>query len=192
MKLFKTNNPLVLIAFPVIISSASMSQAQTCSDDILPRSSSDQLILSVDTNSEPNGTVIDAPTGLQWMQCSIGQTFLDGGCSGNADNITWTDALNYAKTFNSSGGFAGYADWRVPNIKELSSLVEFKCHSPAINLEFFKDTPSAAYWSSTASFDSFGNINPSAAHVVNFRDGSDTPRVIDSLRHIRLVRDNKD
>lgn len=81
-----------------------------------------------------DGTVIDLNTGLIWQQ-------QDGGASG-----TWQEALDYCNTLN----LAGYADWRLPNIKELRSIVDSSTF-PAINTAYFKGTEYSygGYWSST-------------------------------------------
>ena len=42
----------------------------------------------------------------------------------------------------------GRNDWRVPNRNELASIVESRCHSPAINGEVFPATPLEWFWTS--------------------------------------------
>ena len=56
-----------------------------------------------------NGTITDNSTGLMWAQT-------DGG-----EKMDWANALVYAE--NSS--LAGYSDWRLPNVKELQSIVDY-------------------------------------------------------------------
>ena len=56
-----------------------------------------------------DGTIIDKSTGLMWMQDDSGE------------GIVWKDALTYAENSN----FAGYSDWRLPNVKELQSIVDY-------------------------------------------------------------------
>jgi hypothetical protein len=56
-----------------------------------------------------NGTITDSATGLMWMQ------------NDNGSAILWEDALSYAENFS----FAGYSDWRLPDVKELQSLVDY-------------------------------------------------------------------
>jgi hypothetical protein len=58
-----------------------------------------------------NGTITDASTGLVWQK---------GGSSGA---MTWTDAKAYVIQLNTER-FAGYADWRLPTVEELASLME--------------------------------------------------------------------
>ena len=95
-----------------------------------------------------DGTVTDKKTGLMWKQCPEGQT--ESGCiSGNTSLLTWQAALQVPETINVGGGFAGYTDWRLPNIKELFSIVEEQCQDPAINLSVFPSRQSQTMWSSS-------------------------------------------
>lgn len=59
--------------------------------------------------SNDDGTITDAATGLMWMQ--------DDSQAG----MNWKDALGYAETFE----FAGHSDWRLPDAKELQSIVDY-------------------------------------------------------------------
>lgn len=61
-----------------------------------------------------DGTVTDKATTLMWMQDDDGV------------GMDWEDALSYAE--NSSYG--GYSDWRLPDMKELQSLLDYT-RSPA-------------------------------------------------------------
>lgn len=81
-----------------------------------------------------DGTITDEVTGLIWM------------AQPTSDSITWENALNYADTLN----FAGYNDWRVPNIKEIQSIQDVKRIKPALNTSFFKGISTYKYWTSTS------------------------------------------
>lgn len=129
-----------------------------------------------------NGTVSDKQTGLMWKKCSEGQAGTDCS-SGSAQIITWQAALKQAQTVNSSDGFAGYNDWRLPNNKELSSLVERQCYSPSINLTVFPNAPSSWFWSSSPAA-----FNTATAWIVNFGNGSDSWNLKDNSNYVRLVR----
>ncbi len=132
-----------------------------------------------------NGTVSDHATGLMWKKCSEGQTWhkTDNNCQGQAAGITWDDALNQAEILNAGRGFAGFNDWRLPTVKELSTLVEYDRPTP-IDLKVFPATPNLWYWSSTpyqrqgtrAWFVAFGSGDVSIERI-------DNPSL-----HVRLVR----
>ena len=103
-----------------------------------------------------NGTVSDNSTGLMWQKCGDGQTGSD--CSGgSAVHLAYDDgngnlgsadlpAINYCKTLS----LGGHADWRLPSVNELETLVDFGQQNPAINTTYFPNTQSGSYWSSAA------------------------------------------
>ena len=129
-----------------------------------------------------NGTVTHTKTGLMWKQCTEGLS--GAGCAtGTATLYTWQGALQAAQTLNAAGGFAGFTDWRVPNQKELNSIVERQCNAPAINATTFPNTISSWYWSATpvAGF-------ATGAWSVRFNDGSDLAYGKSTNYYVRLVR----
>ena len=129
-----------------------------------------------------NGTVTDNKIGLMWKQCIEGQSGSD--CmAGSATTFGWDLALQQVATLNAGGGFAGYSDWRVPNNKELLSIVEEQCREPALNLVIFPNDPGSAVWSSSASA-----YNPSYAWAVNFNYGYNNYRYRNEYLLLRLVR----
>jgi hypothetical protein len=90
-----------------------------------------------------NGTVTDKLTGLIWMK--------NANAFGPA---TWSVALILARTVaNNSYGLTDGSkpgDWRMPNLKELQSLVDYSHHTPALPEGHpFTGVINTAYWSST-------------------------------------------
>lgn len=72
-----------------------------------------------------DGTVSDKATGLMWQKA-------DDGIARN-----WEESLEYAQNLE----LANYSDWRLPNAKELQSIVDYSrspqtTNSPAINPVF--------------------------------------------------------
>ena len=130
-----------------------------------------------------DGTVTDTVTSLMWMQCSLGQSWSESGCDGTATIYTWKNALEDAE----SSTFAEYDDWRLPNNKELGSLVAYDRDNPAINTNAFPDTPSEWYWSSSplsvGDDLSWSFFFSSGANSYDERDGTDGSNV-----RVRLVR----
>ena len=126
-----------------------------------------------------NGTVTDTGTGLMWKQCNEGQSWSPGTCSGTASDFNWSQALTQAQ----AATFAGYADWRLPNVKELSSLVEDCRVGPAINNVLFPNASSSVFWSASPSA-----YSSSVAWYVNFGDGGAYYYSRSYSSHVRLVR----
>ncbi len=96
---------------------------------------------------QPNadGTVTDSKTGLTWMRCAMGQTWDGTTCSGTVSTYTFDQASALIGTVT----FAGQNDWRLPNIRELQTIVDRSVYYPAIDSAAFPNTPSLYFWSNT-------------------------------------------
>src|ERR1035437_746674 len=91
-----------------------------------------------------DGTVTDPTTGLIWMRCAMGQTWDGSTCTGTASTYTWDQANALTGTVT----FAGQSDWRLPNIRELQTIVDRTESDPAIDRVAFPNTPMFLYfWS---------------------------------------------
>ena len=117
-----------------------------------------------------------------WMRCSLGQTWDGNSCTGTDATYTWQHALNAADIHS----FAGYEDWRVPNIKELGSLVEQDCYSPAINQSIFSNAGSNGYWSSSPNAE-----YTTLVWTIHFNYGIDDYISMSISRAVRLVRNGQ-
>ena len=132
-------------------------RAQTCNPNI-PLATPDS-----DFVDHGDGTVTHKKTGLMWSKCLLGQSGSDCS-SGSAGSYTWEDALNEADT----AAVAGYDDWRLPNYKELASIVEEACYDPAINLTFFPHDQGSLVWSASPVAD-----YSEGAWILHFNAGDD-------------------
>ena len=111
-----------------------------------------------------DGTVTDNLTGLMWLQ--------DAGCPTTAPML-WQPALDWVDSLNTTSIACTnyipmtYTDWRLPNILELISLVDFGQSSPALPLGHpFLNVTNGFYYSSTTSV-----VDPTAAWAINLDAG---------------------
>jgi len=111
--------------------------------------------------------VTDSITGLQWQDDTIGTT------------MTWEDAIAHCENLS----LDGHDDWRLPNIKELVSLVDDSRLGPSIDTSVFEYTASNDYWSSTTNAN-FGDN----AWIVYFRIGFLKSDDKNSSYYVRCVR----
>lgn len=132
-----------------------------------------------------DGTITDNVSGLMWEKkdSDPGSTHYLGPCNSGPD---WFRALEFAARlngdWNGSGtdpGFAGYADWRVPTVGELQTLLlePYPCSvTPCIDSIFGPTAGSDCagfYWSSTSSVSlyalrvGFGPLNKNGGGNIN-------------------------
>jgi hypothetical protein len=114
-----------------------------------------------------DGTVTDAGTGLMWAQGDCGSP------------MTWQEALAWVQSRNSANHL-GHTDWRMPDAKELHSLVNYANapdHNglPAIDTAFFActaitnengDADFPYYWTSTTHAGYFNGTTTSGGFAV--------------------------
>ena len=137
-----------------------------------------------------DGTLTDKLTNLIWLQ--------DADCIG--DPLDWQAALDMAQSLeNGECGLSdgsGQGDWRLPNIRELDSLVHEGFHNPTLsnrngdgaattNDPFANFNASYTHWSSTTRVD-----NPAYAFAVDFEWGNVKSNLKTSKRTALFVRDN--
>jgi len=93
--------------------------------------------------------------------------------------ITWGNAIIYAEALN----FAGFTDWRMPNVKELLSLSLYAGVAPLIYAVFTNTKTSYEYWTSTT--------NPLIvlnAYRVSFSVGAVSNTAKTNTQYLRCVR----
>ncbi|MFK5913020.1 MAG: DUF1566 domain-containing protein [Woeseiaceae bacterium] len=132
-----------------------------------------------------DGTVTDKETGLMWQKCTLGLSGND--ClTGSVGVFTWQAAL---ATTNENSDSA-YTDWRLPNVKEILSLVEVACFTPVVNSALFPNSssPNNIYWTSSPNIN-FGSTDN--AFIVNFSDGFISTPLKNVDHNVRLVRNIK-
>jgi hypothetical protein len=131
-----------------------------------------------------DGTVTDRQSKLMWTRCSAGQKWTSGSCSGTAGSYAWSAAEQVVTEVNLTGTYF-YSDWRVPQLRELSTLVERRCSNPRVNLTLFPNTPPGVYWTATSRP---GTRDLGFAYVLDFGTEGIDYRAKEQQSHVRLVR----
>lgn len=166
----------LLLAMGCLFSSVTV--AQTCYDTLTSTTPTANFTIVT------NGMTQDTKTGLMWTRCSYGQTWdsANSTCTGAPVSITWQDALQLSTTVT----YGGHTDWRLPNVKELATIVEQSCVDPAINLTIFPATSPENYWTGTTVNDEL-----TWAWGLAFYNGRNNNKEKLLDLHVRFVRYNE-
>jgi Protein of unknown function (DUF1566) len=105
-----------------------------------------------------NGIVVDHATTLHWQKFDSGPTPID-----------WRTALSYCQQQT----LGGYNDWRLPNAKELQSIVDYRrapvvTGTPAIDPLFGYSSVESYYWTSTTLVEGPPQLQGNAAVYIAF------------------------
>ncbi len=118
-----------------------------------------------------DGTVTDSCTGLMWQRETAPGTY------------TWQQALSHCQELE----HAGYQDWRLPNVMELVSILDYgRWNHAAEPLFVVEEDPvdgRSWYWSSTT----FVGM-PTSARIADFERGGVNRNVKTTQYFVRAVR----
>jgi hypothetical protein len=95
-----------------------------------------------------SGSVYDNKTKLTWQQAVSSST-----------TYSWTDARSHCAALGMG--------WRLPTVRELLSIVDYRRSGPAVDPIAFSATPSSSFWSASPRVQ-----DPSSAWYVSFQNGS--------------------
>jgi hypothetical protein len=158
-----------------------------------------------------DGTITDTKTGLMWEKKSDDGTIHDkdnaytwsGASYGTTNVLDGTVAATFLAALNAGGGFAGHTDWRLPNRKELESLMNLEIASPApgtfpafntgcgvnssgnpgCSVTTCSCTVPGVYWSSSTY-----TGGPQNAWYVDFNGGNTVANIKGASLYVRAVR----
>lgn len=157
----KTNFFWMILIFTSISLKVS---AQTCNTNFNKTNPDEQYTVSQDGSE-----VIDNKTGLIWQRCSVGSSWNGSICSGSPNSLDFNTAFSTPP-----------AGWRLPNIKELFSLVEGACANSSINESLFPNTFSGTYWTSS--------IDLTGIYFIDFNNGTMAASLDNVSRRLRYVK----
>lgn len=111
--------------------------------------------------------VHDSETKLEWLDISTNTN----------DTYIWIESIKYCETLKLDGG-----SWRLPNKKELSTIVDFTTSNPSIS-DIFQDRDPVLYWTSTTYISS-----KSSAFGISFFYGASEHKIKTSVAKARCVK----
>ena len=125
------------------------------------------IVLLADFSRDSNDTMVtDDVSELQWQDDKI-----------EPQSLKWIEAIAYCENLT----LGNYTDWRLPNIKELTSLVDDSKVNPAI-YSIFRQR-GYKYWSSTTYVKS-----TRYAWFIRFFNGSHHTNDKNTTHYVRCVR----
>lgn len=135
------------------------------------------------------GEAFDKKTKLTWKVCTEGQTFNGSRCMSETSDFEWGNAM---KQFGDGG-----TGWRLPSMDELTSIIDYQCTDPTINLAIFPDAPPRYTWVSEKEGLDAVMVDFSTGEVATFSDQSGYYASVRLVRgekwidQVRLIQENK-
>ena len=124
-----------------------------------------------------DGTVTDNVTSLMWQMDHDGFSYNWFEATGNFDATSNPDTLDACGDLT----LGGYIDWRLPEKRELASIVDYGVDNPAIDTTYFPSTGVFLYWTNT-------EYDSTKAWYGIFSDGSIYQGDKTTGMHVRCVR----
>jgi hypothetical protein len=114
-----------------------------------------------------DGTITDNCTNLEWKRCV--EPDATTTCTGTQSVYSWANAVVRCEGLS----YGGHTDWRLPNVNELLSIVNYSVSTPPINETYFPNPSLDDWWTSTT----FAG-NTTYAWAVYFGGGGSTAGMI--------------
>jgi len=127
--------------------------------------------------------VIDLKNKIEWLKCTAGQQWSDEKkkCIGEPVKLSHKDVKEANRLLKEQ--IKG--EWRLPNRKELESLVCKNCEGAKINEKLFPNTPAEPFWTSQRNW-----WSPKFFWSVNFFTGHSYGRFVPEKElFVRFVKD---
>jgi len=170
MKLIKQSR----VALLALLLAGAANAAQVCDENLTPTTPDSRFQVN-------EAEVTDTQTGLIWQRCAQGQSWNSetSQCAGTVTAVHWKSAMELTT-----------GDWRVPNIKELQSIMEHACASPSMNMTIFPIGREAlSIWSSTPARRSLTLAVADSIWIGNIQYGTSTGGKKDFQLATLLVKD---
>lgn len=116
-------------------------------------------------NDHGNGTLTDQNTGIMWLKDT------------DSTQKSWQTALDYCNNLT----MASYEDWRLPDIKELDSIIDEASQAPVVD-PVFSNLKGDFYWSSTT------GLNHSVAWSLSFANAQMLSLHKETMKYVLCVR----
>ena len=125
--------------------------------------------------------VIDLKNKVEWLKCSVGQVWDNEKCTGNSVKVSLPEAEDLLPQVNQELG----GEWRLPNKKELISIICKNCSGAKINKTYFPNSQADIYWTSQRNW-----WSPQFFWSVNFMTGHAYGRFVPEKKlFVRFLRD---
>jgi hypothetical protein len=124
-----------------------------------------------------DGTITDNVTKLMWQMTPDATSYNWYEATGTYDTIANQNTTDVCGNLT----LGGYTDWRLPEKRELLSIVDFGAANPALDTTYFPDTSTYDYWTNTS-------YNSTDAWYVQFADGAMTTAGKSLGKHVQCVR----